>query len=192
MKKIAIVAATVLSLSYSTSALAQTWSVDKAHSRFGFGVTHLSISEIDGNFKNYEATINASKPDFSDATFEISAEMASINTDIEQRDAHLKSPDFLDAEKYPTLTFKSTSFKKVSGKNYKLSGNLTMHGVTKPVTIDVVINGPITHPQSQKQVAGFKFTGKIKRSEFGIATAMPASALGEDLFLIGNAEFAKN
>lgn len=192
MKKIAIVAATVFSLAYGTAAQAQTWNVDKAHSRFGFGVTHLSISEIDGNFKNYEATITATKPDFSDATFDITADVASINTDIEQRDAHLKSPDFLDAEKYPKLTFKSTSFKKVSGKNYKLNGNLTFHGVTKPVTIDVVVNGPITHPQSKKSVAGFKFTGKIKRSDFGIATSFPASALGEDLMLNANAEFAKD
>lgn len=191
MKKIAIVAATLLSLSFSNS-FAQTWGVDKAHSRFGFGVSHLSISQIDGNFKSFDATINSSKPDFSDATFDITADMASINTDIEQRDAHLKSPDFLDAEKYPTLTFKSTSFKKVSGKNYKLSGNLTMHGVTKPVTIDVVINGTTTNPQSKKTVAGIKFTGKIKRSDFGIATGFPASALGEDLLLIANAEFTKN
>lgn len=191
MKKIAIVAATVFSLAYGT-AQAQTWSVDKAHSRFGFGVTHLSISEIDGNFKNFDATITAARPDFSDATFEITADVASINTDIEQRDAHLKSPDFLDVEKYPKLTFKSTSFKKVSGKNYKLSGNLTFHGVTKPVTIDVVVNGPIVHPQSKKSVAGFKFTGKIKRSDFGIATSFPASALGEDLLLNANAEFAKD
>jgi polyisoprenoid-binding protein YceI len=191
MKKIAIVAATLLSLSFSNS-FAQTWGVDKAHSRFGFGVSHLSISQIDGNFKSFDATINSSKPDFSDATFDITADMASINTDIEQRDAHLKSPDFLDVEKYPTLTFKSTSFKKVSGKNYKLSGNLTMHGVTKPVTIDVVINGTTTNPQSKKTVAGIKFTGKIKRSDFGIATGFPASALGEDLLLIANAEFTKN
>lgn len=192
MKKIAIVAATLLSLSYGTASFAQTWNVDKAHSRFGFGVTHLSVSQIDGNFKTYEATITSSKPDFSDASFEISAEMASINTDIEQRDAHLKSPDLLDAEKYPTLTFKSTSFKKVSGKNYKLSGNLTLHGVTKPVTIDVTINGTTTNPQSKKTIAGIKFSGKIKRSEFGIATSFPASALGEDILLIANAEFTKN
>lgn len=191
MKKIAIVAATLLSLSYGT-AQAQTWAVDKAHSRFGFGVTHLSISQIDGNFKNFEATITSAKPDFSDASFDITADMASINTDIEQRDAHLKSPDLLDAAQYPTLTFKSTSFKKVSGKNYKLSGNLTMHGVTKPVTIDVTINGTTTHPQSKKMIAGFKFSGKIKRSDFGIATGFPASALGEDLLLIANAEFTKN
>ncbi len=191
MKKIAIVAATLLSLSFSNS-FAQTWGVDKAHSRFGFGVSHLSISQIDGNFKSFDATINSSKPDFSDATFDITADMASINTDIEQRDAHLKSPDFLDVEKYPTLTFKSTSFKKVSGKNYKLNGNLTMHGITKPVTIDVVINGTTTNPQSKKTVAGIKFTGKIKRSDFGIATGFPASALGEDLLLIANAEFTKN
>ena len=188
MKKLTIVAS-LLALSATT--FAQTWSADKAHSRLSYGVTHLNISESEGNFKTFDAKITSSKEDFSDATFEVTADVASISTDNEMRDKHLKSADFFDAEKFPTLTFKSKSFKKVSGKNYKLTGDLTLHGVTKPVTLDVTINGTTTNPMSKKTEAGFKFTGTIKRSDFGIAASMPAAMLGDDVTIRANAEFVK-
>ena len=108
MKRISIFAA---GLFLSVSALAQTWSIDKAHSRVGFGITHLTINEIDGNFKTFDGKITASKADFSDAAIEFSADVNSINTDVEARDKHLKSPDFFDAANNPSLSFKSTSFK---------------------------------------------------------------------------------
>lgn len=190
MKKIVLTLAVAL-VSY-TASFAQTWSVDKYHSRLGFAVSHLSISEIDGSFKDFSATITSSKEDFSDASFVISATIASINTEIDQRDQHLKGADFFDAAQFPTLTFKSTSFKKVSDKTYKLTGDLTLHGVTKPVTLDAVLNGTTTNPQSKKAVAGFKFTGIVKRSDFGIAAKMPAAMLGDDVQLIGKAEFTKD
>lgn len=188
MKKIAVV---VSSLLISAASFAQTWTVDKAHSRLGFGITHMTISQFEGNFKSFEATITSSKEDFSDATFEISADVASINTDNERRDGHVKSPDILDAEKFPKLTFKSTSFKLVSGKQYKLTGDLTFHGVTKPVTLDVTLNGTVTNPQSKKTIAGFRFTGSFKRSDFGIAPNMPGAMLSDDVQLLANGEFVK-
>ena len=116
----------------------------------------------------------------------------SINTENEQRDKHLQSPDFFDAEKFPALTFKSTSFKKVSGKKYKVAGLLTLHGVSKPVELDVVFNGTVENPMSKKTMAGFNISGVIKRSEFGIATGMPATMLGDGVALQASTEFAKD
>ncbi|BAV05134.1 Polyisoprenoid-binding protein YceI [Filimonas lacunae] len=189
MKKIAVALSTLL---ISAASFAQTWSVDKAHSRLGFGITHMTISQFEGNFKSFEASITSSKEDFSDAVFEISADVNTINTDIEKRDEHVKSADVLDAAKYPKLTFKSTSFKKVSGKQYKLVGDLTFHGVTKPVTLDVVYNGNVTNPMSKKTVAGFRFTGSFKRSDFGIAPGFPEAMLSDEVQLLANGEFTKN
>jgi polyisoprenoid-binding protein YceI len=189
MKKVTIIASLLIS---SAVSFAQTWTIDKAHSRLAFGATHLGIAEIGGTFNSVDAKFTATKPDFSDAAIELTAEVKSINTDNEQRDKHLQAPDFFDAEKFPTLTFKSTSFKKVSDKKYKLNGNLTLHGVTKPVSLDVVFNGTATNPMSKKTVAGFKITGTIKRTDFGIAAAMPAAMLSDEITLNAGTEFVKD
>jgi len=150
------------------------------------------INEIDGDFKSFDGKITASKADFSDAVIEFSAETNSINTDIEPRDKHLKSPDFFDAEKNPKISFKSTSFKKEKGKEYKLAGELTMHGVTKPVTLTAVLVGTTTHPMSKKEMAGFRITGSVKRSEFGIGASMPDAMLSENVNITANTEFSKD
>jgi len=170
---------------------AQNWSLDKAHAKLGFGVTHLLVSNVEGNFKSFDAKITSSKSDFSDAVVELSAEVNSINTDNDKRDTHLKSPDFFDAVKYPTLTFKGKSLKPVSGKKYKLAGDLTLHGVTRPVVLDVVYNGTIEHPYTKKPVAGFKVTGTIKRSDFGIGSSTPGGVVSDEVELNANAEFSK-
>ena len=189
MKKITIIAA---GLFLSANAFAQTWSIDKAHSRIGFGITHLMINEIDGDFKSFEGKITSAKPDFSDASIEFSAETNSINTDIEARDKHLKSPDFFDAEKNPKISFKSTSFKKEKGKEYKVTGDLTMHGVTKSVTLNAVLVGTATNPMSKNEMAGFHITGSVKRSDFGIGASMPEAMLSENVNITANTEFAKD
>lgn len=189
MKKATIIAALLIS---SAATFAQTWTVDKAHSRLGFNVTHLSVAELGGTFNSIDAKITSSKPDFTDAVVELTADINSINTDNEQRDTHLKSADFFDAEKFPTLTFKSTSFKKVSDKKYKVSGNLTLKGVTKPVVLDVVLGGTTTNPMSKKPVVGFKITGNIKRSDFGVAASMPAAMLSDVVTLTAGTEFVKD
>ncbi|PSL45390.1 polyisoprenoid-binding protein YceI [Chitinophaga niastensis] len=190
MMKTTSIIASLLILSATT--FAQSWTVDKVHSRLGYGVTHMGISESEGSFKDYTAKITSSKEDFSDAVVELTANVASINTENEQRDGHLKSPDFFDAAKYPTLTFKSTSFKKVGDKQYKVTGDLTLHGVTKPVTLDVVLNGTTTNPMSKKTVAGFKITGTIKRADFGVAAGMPTAMLGDEVAIRANTEFIKD
>lgn len=189
MKKATIIAALLIS---SAATFAQTWTVDKAHSRLGFNVTHLSVAELGGTFNSIDAKITSSKPDFTDAVVELTADINSINTDNDQRDTHLKSADFFDAQKFPTLTFKSTSFKKVSDKKYKVSGNLTLKGVTKPVVLDVVLGGTTTNPMSKKPVVGFKITGSIKRSDFGVAAGMPTAMLSDEVKLNAGTEFVKD
>lgn len=189
MKKVTILLA---GLVMSASSFAQTWSIDKGHSRVGFGITHLTINQIDGNFKAYESKITSSKADFSDAAIELTADVNSINTDIDARDNHLKGADFFDAEKFPKMTFKSTSFKKTGAKEYKVAGDLTLHGVTKPVTLTAVLVGTTTNPMSKKEVAGFRVTGSIKRTDFGIASGMQEAMLSDKVELIANTEFSKD
>jgi polyisoprenoid-binding protein YceI len=169
-----------------------TWTVDNAHSKLGFEITHLMLTDIEGSFKNYQAKITAAKADFSDAVVELSADVNSVNTDNEKRDAHLVGADFFDAAKYPKLTFKSTSFKKVGTNKYKVAGNLTFHGVTKPVTLDAVLKGVTTNPNSKKETAGFKVTGTFKRSDFGFGTKYPTAMLSDEITLNANTQFVKN
>src|SRR5436305_10151694 len=139
-----------------------TWKNDKMHSKLTFTVTHLLVSDVDGLFKNFDVTITATKPDFSDAVFELSADAASINTEVDMRDNDLKSANFFDVATYPKIIFKSTSIKPDGQNKYKLTGNLTMHGVTKSVTMDLWHRGTTENPMSKKPDAGFKLTGTVK------------------------------
>ncbi|RCH54129.1 polyisoprenoid-binding protein [Mucilaginibacter hurinus] len=187
MKKMFIVLAAIL---MQTVAYAQTWNLDKAHANLKFTVTHLMISDVDGRFKDFDATITSSKPDFSDAKFEMTANVASIDTDNEKRDKHLRSPDFFDAEKYPTLSFTSTSLTPAGTNKFKLKGNLTMHGVTKPVTLDLVLRGTKVHPFTKGDMAAFQLSGTISRKEFNISGS-PEAVVGDEVVIKANGEFAK-
>ena len=190
MKTLTVIAACLF---VSGVSFAQTWSVDKAHSRVGFTVTHNLLSEVDGNFKTFDAKITSEKPDLSDAVLELTADVNSISTDNERRDGHLKSPDFFDAAKYPSLTFKSTSFKKVEGKKYTAVGNLTMHGVTKPVTLDITMVGPVKlkGPGGKEQEkVGFKIGTTLKRSDFAIGS-IPVVVVSDEVEVKANGEFVK-
>lgn len=187
MKKITTI---ILAVVTAFAAQAQTWALDKGHSKLGFGVTHLLISEVQGSFKTFDLKVTATKDDLSDAVFEVTADVASINTDLEMRDNDLRSPNFFDAAKFPTLSFKSTSFKKVEGKKYILVGDLTMKGVTKSLTFDVILNGPVEHPRNKKLVAGLKISGAFKRSDFGVGTT-PHPSAGDEVILIANGEIMK-
>lgn len=192
MKKfatISIAAVMAVLFSFKTTEDA-TWSLDKAHAKIGFTVTHLMVSDVEGWFKTFDAKVTSSKEDFSDAVAEMTADAGSINTDNEQRDKHLKSADFFDVVKYPVITFKSKTFKKVDDKNYKVTGDLAMHGITKTVELDAVCRLG-TNPNSKQTVAGFKITGKIKRSDFGIGKSMPSEMVGDEVSIVANAEFIK-
>ena len=168
-----------------------TWDADKAHSKLGFVVTHLMINDVEGAFTNFESKITTSKEDFSDAVVTLSADVNSVNTGNEQRDGHLKTADFFDAEKFPKLTFKSTSVKKLAGNKFKVAGLLSLHGVTKPVTLDATLRG-VTVNQAKKALAGFKITGTIKRADFNLGTKYPSAVLSEEVTINANTEFVKN
>ncbi|HLX12694.1 MAG TPA: YceI family protein [Bacteroidota bacterium] len=143
-----------------------TWTADKAHSSVNFTVTHMVISEVNGLFKDFDATLTATKPDFSDAVITASIKTASINTDNDQRDTHLRSDDFLNAEKYPAMTFKSTKIEKTGDGTYAITGNLTIRDVTKPVVLDTKFTGQVVTPWGVT-AAGFKATTTIDRTDFG-------------------------
>ncbi|PTS97236.1 polyisoprenoid-binding protein [Pedobacter sp. HMWF019] len=193
MKKIFLLVAVLTTALFAFKPAADsTWTADTAHSKIGFVVTHLMITDVEGSFKNFESTITSAKPDFSDAVVVLSADVNSVNTDNDKRDEHLKGADFFDAAKFPKLTFKSTSVKKVSGNKYKVAGNLTLHGVTKAVTLDATLRGVTTNPMSKKETAGFKVSGTIKRSDFGFGAKFPNAMLSDEVTLNANTEFVKN
>jgi polyisoprenoid-binding protein YceI len=191
MKKFAFIFAAFVALTAFTTAVTP-WQNDDPHSQLGFTVTHLGISDVSGTFNNFDVIVNSSKPDFSDASFELTAKTASIDTRVEARDNHLKSADFFHTEKFPTLHFKSTSLKKAGNNNYKLTGNLTLHGVTKPVTMDLVYKGSVENPMSKKQTAGFQLTGTIKRSDFAIGEKFPATMISDEVRIKADGEFVQN
>ena len=189
MKKIIILLAVAL---VNTAAFAQsTWNSDKMHSKLQFTITHLAVSDVDGEFKDFSVTILASKPDFSDAKFELTANTASVNTGVDARDNHIKSGDFFDVANFPTLTFVSNGITKTAANHYKLSGNLTLHGVTKPVAMDLWYRGTITNPMSKADDAGFKLTGVIKRSDFNFGSKFGSPMLSDEVVINANGEFAK-
>ena len=178
-----------LVLTSSVSTYAQTWKNDKAHSQLKFDITHLGVSTVSGAFTDFDATITGTKPDFSDAKFELTAKTASINTGVEKRNDHLKSADFFDAAANPELTFKSTGLKIIAKDKFQLTGDLTLHGVTKPVTLELWYRGTITNQMSKKPVAGFRATGTIKRADFGIGPKFQAPMISEEVLIIADGEF---
>ncbi len=148
------------------SVFAQTnWSIDKVHSRIGFSVAHYAITEVEGNFKDFDASVVSKSDDFNGAEISFTAKVASIDTDNERRDGHLKSADFFDGEKFPEVSFKGTLTKE--GGKYKLKGNITMKGVTKPTEFDVTYGGSVDTGRGVK--AGFKLSGEINRQDFGVS-----------------------
>ena len=190
MKKL-LLPAVLLLLQTSLFAQTTTWKNDKMHSKLKFTVTHHLLSDVDGLFRNFNVTITATKPDFSDAVFELSADVSSINTEVEMRDNDLRSANFFDAARYPTIIFKSSSIKADGTNKYKLTGNLTMHGVTKPVTMDLWYRNTKKNPNSKKNDAGFKLRGTLKRSDFNIGTNTPAVLVSDEVEIEADGEFAK-
>ncbi len=145
-----------------------TYKIDAAHSEITFKVKHLMITNVTGSFTKFDATLEALQADFSDAKISFSADVNSVTTNNEQRDGHLKSDDFFAAEKFPTLTFTSTSFTKLNDIDYKLVGDLTLKGETKPVELNVEYGGTATDPYGQVK-SGFEISGKINRKDFGLS-----------------------
>jgi polyisoprenoid-binding protein YceI len=174
----------------TTAKKTATWTLDKAHAKISFAITHMMVSEIDGSFKDFDIKISNAKEDLSDAEIEFSARINSIDTDNKMRDEHLNKSDFFHAEKFPELTFKSKSFTRVEGKNFKLNGDLTVMGVTKNVTLDAKC-AIGEHLMNKKTIAGVKVTGTVNRADFGLAAGMPTLALSNEVHIVANAEFIK-
>ncbi len=185
MKKILYV---LLFIACTVVSAQSTWKADGAHSKVGFAITHLMISEVEGHFGEFEITATADEA-FSEPDFTVNLKTASIDTDNDKRNAHLRSADFFDAETHPTISFKTTSFEKTGDKTFKLNGDLTMHGVTKPVNLEGKLNGIITDQRSQKLKAGLKLTGTVDRLEFGVGGDTPT--LGDEVDMTINLEMAQ-
>ena len=141
------------------------WSIDPVHSEITFKVKHLMISNIKGEFKTFQADIDGE--DFTKSIISANIDASSISTNNNDRDMHLKSPDFFEVEKYPEITFVSTSIKKVDDDEFKLVGNLTIKGTTKEITLDTEFGGFMKDPYGNEK-AGFSINGKLNRKDFGL------------------------
>ncbi len=178
--------AVVVAPAAATAAVAApvTFAVDGSHSQVLFKVRHLGVSTVTGRFTKFTGgfQFDPQTRQGGSVTFDIDA--TSIDTDNERRDAHLRSPDFFETEKFPKITFASTRVERVADGNYRIIGNLTMHGVTKPVTLAAEMLGP--NKSGQNWIAGINATGKISRKEFGLVwdrVTEGVSAVGDEVTL---------
>lgn len=171
MKKLILSA--VVALAGVTANAQVNWKLDASHSKLGFSVQHMMVTETEGKFKVYEGSVSSkTEMDFTNASIDFAADVTSINTDDEKRDAHLKSGDFFDAEKHPKITFKSTSMKlnpKKGKTTYDLEGDLTMKGVTKRVKLTAIGASKVVNDPWGNTKYGFKVLGNLNRKDYGLS-----------------------
>ena len=157
---------------------ADTWQIDPAHTNVEFSVRHMMISNVKGQFQKTSGTVDVNGKDPTSAKIDATIDATSINTRVDKRDAHLKSPAFLDVDKFPTITFKSTKIEADGPGKWKVTGDLTLHGVTKPVVLDVESTGtPVSDPMGNTR-AGASATTKISRKDFGLSWNQPLETGG--------------
>ncbi|HVA22995.1 MAG TPA: YceI family protein [Chloroflexota bacterium] len=144
-----------------------SWNLDAAHSQVDFSAKHMGIMTVRGRFTDVQATIEFNEDDFTASSVAATINAASISTNDERRDGHLRSADFFDVEHYPTLTFKSTVIERAAHDRYRMTGDLTMHGVTRPVSLDVVYSGQAKDPYGNTH-AGFSGETTINRKDWGL------------------------
>ena len=142
------------------------WKVDTAHSKLGFSARHMVISEVEGQFRDFDINVDAGE-DFSDSEVEVTIKTASIDTGNSDRDNHLRSSDFFDAENHPEIKFVSSSLEKISDEEFKLKGDLTIRGITKPIDLDVSFGGKVKDPWGNERV-GFQIEGKLNRFDYDL------------------------
>jgi len=160
---------------FAVPALATTYTLDPQHTQVHFSWNHFGFSNPGAVFGTLEGTLDYDEANPTKASVQVSIPLSSVNSNVQKLDEHIQSPDFFDAAKYPTATFKSTKVTKGSSANHlEVAGDLTVHGVTKPVTLDVTVNKVGDHPMRKAPTAGFDATTTIKRSEFGISKYVPA------------------
>ena len=190
MKKLSLLAS-VLSLA-APLAIAQTstWAPDKAHSEVDFSILHLGLSHVHGRFGNIGGSIVMNEADVTKSTINVTIDVSTVDTGVAPRDGDLKSDHFFNVAQFPTATFVSTSVAK-SGGGLTVTGNLTLHGVTKPVTL--TIEGPTGPVQGmdKKPHEGFSATTTISRTAFGIGANMPSAVLGDDVMLTIDLDLSK-
>jgi polyisoprenoid-binding protein YceI len=170
------------------------WSLDPTHSEIQFKVKHLMISTVTGSFNKFNGTVETDGEDFTSANIEFAADIDSISTNNEQRDAHLKNGDFFDAQNHPQLTFKSEKLERIDDENFKVYGTLNMRGVTNKVVLNAEFGGITADPWGNTR-AGFSLTGKINRQDYGISfgavTETGGLLLGDEVKLFSNVELVK-
>lgn len=178
----------------SATAVTTQWGIDTAHSEIQFKVRHMMISTVTGNFNTFEGSLTAENEDLEGATINFSADVNSISTGNEQRDAHLQSDDFFNAASFPKLNFTSTKFTKVSDGKFQLTGDLTIRDITKSVVLDVDYFGEMVDPYGNTK-RGFEINGSINRKEFGLKWSAVTEAGGivvsDDVKLHLNVQLAK-
>ena len=192
MKK--IVSLLFMGLMAVNSFAQNTLKSDPAHSRIQFSVTHLGISEITGNFEKSALSMNVDEKNFTNSKINFVVDVNSINTHIEARDNHLRNEDFFDVKKFPEMVFQSTSIKPMKINSsmkillYEVKGNLTLHGVTKPVTVNLLYKGMVVNPMSKKKTYGYQVVGVIKRSDFGVGGGYPEAMISDKVQIKGDFE----
>jgi len=175
--------------------MAQIWNLDKAHSELEFKVKHMMISNVKGLFENFDVVIEGGDEHFEHAKISAAIETGSIATKNEQRDQHLKSGDFFDVQTYPEIKFVSTNIEKKSDDEFAVTGDLTIKGVTKPITLKVEYGGIAVDPWGNSKV-GYTFSGKLNRSDYGLtwnaALETGGVMVSEDVKLTGDVQFSKS
>jgi polyisoprenoid-binding protein YceI len=170
------------------------WAIDPAHSKVGFKVKHLMISNVQGYIREFDAQVTTTGNDFSSAVISVSLNSASIDTEVPDRDTHLRSADFLDAVNHPKIAFNGTKVKDLGDNMYELTGNLDIKGITKPVVLSVEYGGLVTDPWGNTK-AGFTVSGKINRKDWGLNwnAALEAGGVlvGEEIRISCDIELAK-
>ena len=168
-----VLLAGLLGAAFSAQAAPVTYKLDPHHTMVLFSWSHFGFSHPVADIGIADGTLVFDEQDPAKASVDVTMPLSNLDTHVPALDQHLKEPDFFDADKYPTITFKSTGVKSLGGKHYQVTGNLTVHGVTKPVTLDATLNNVGKHPMTGEQAIGFNATGMIKRSDFGMGAYVP-------------------
>lgn len=188
MKKVLFVLTMLLS-AISVSAQTGEWTNDKFHTRVGFEVKHGSVSFVSGYFADFDIKVDAAGKNLLGTKVDVTIPTKSINTGVEARDNHLRTADFFEVEKYPTMTFKSTRFVATSKTAGKIYGNLTMRGITRPVVLNATLIGKKVDPKTKLTTAGFRLKGSVKRTDFELGPKFIPAAIGNVVTIIVDAEF---
>lgn len=186
---IAITGSAVIGQVTTKTVTAGNYKLDKRHAKIVWAVSHMGLSTYYGQFTDFDATVSLDPAKPADSKLNVTINVGSVSTNDGQLDTHLKAADFFDAAKFPTATFVSTSVQPTGATTAKVTGNFTLKGVTKPLTLDVTLNGAGPHPMSKAPAAGFSATGTIKRSDYGVSYGIPA--VGDNVTLHISGEFGK-